>query len=142
MPTHPDEVRRRIPPDEIQLQVILGSLLGDATIVGRSGARRMRVVHAGERAGYAAWKLARLGPLVAAPLATDGDRVWFETVAHPLFDDLAPLFCSGARKRVRRAAVLRRLAPLGLAVWMSDLGRSRIAPDLLLPSQAALLLAT
>jgi hypothetical protein len=142
VPTHPDQVRRRIPPDEIQLQVILGCLLGDATLVGPAGSRRMRVVHAGERAPYAAWKLARLGPLVADPLAAEGDRVWFETVAHPLFDDLAPFFYVGAVKRVRREAVLERLAPLGLAVWMSDLGRSRIAPDLLLPSQAALLVAT
>ncbi len=141
MPTHPDEVRRRIAPDEVQVQVILGCLLGDAVLLGRAGARRMRVVHAVDRAAYAAWKVDRLGVLVALPLAREAERVWFETIPHPLFDDLAPFFYGPEGKRVDRQRVLDRLAPLGLAVWMSDLGRTRIAPDLLLPSQARLALA-
>lgn len=145
MPTHPDDVCRRIAPDEVQIQVILGSLLGDGVLVGRRGARRLRIVHGGDRIAYASWKHDRLGSLAAGPLRLEGDQVWFDTIPHPIFDDLAPLFYAGAtpfaEKRIRREPVLARLAPLGLAVWMSDVGRSQLRADLFLPGQARLALS-
>ena len=141
MPTHPDDVRRRIAPDEVQIQVILGSLLGDAAIVGRPGARRMCVVHRADRAAYAGWKRDRLGSMVASPLRYIGDRVGFDTIEHPVFDDLASFFYTDGKKRVRREPVLARLAPLGLAVWMSDVGRLPLVAGVFLPHQAQLALA-
>ncbi len=142
MPTHPDDVRRRIAPDEVQTQIILGSLLGDATLFGPAGRRRLSIVHAMTRLAYASWKHDQLASLVAMPLRSDGDLVWFDTIAHPFFDDLEPLFdrTSGVA-RIRRERVLPRLAPLGLAVWMSDVGRSELNAALFLPGQARLALS-
>lgn len=145
MPTHPDDVRRRIAPDEVQVQVILGSLLGDGVLVGRPGARRLRIVHGSGRLAYASWKHDRLGSFATAPVGLEGDQVWFDTIPHPVFDDLAPLFYdpgrAGGGKRIRRERVLARLAPLGLAVWMCDVGRSQLRADLFLPAQARLALS-
>ena len=132
MPTHPDVVRRRITPDEVQLQVILGSLLADAEIVGPPGARRLVIVHRADQSAYARWKHDRLGALAAGPPRVERGVVRIETIAHPLFDDLAPLFGGrpGGRRdrghrphpRTCREPVLERLRPLGLAIWMSDAG--------------------
>ena len=142
MPTHPDEVRRRIAPDEVQVQVILGSLLGDGTLYGQPGERRLSIIHSTGRLAYASWKRDRLGSLASSPLQTDGDLVWFETIAHPLLDDLARLCERGADgvDRISRERVVPWLAPLGLAVWMSDVGRTRLDAALFLPDQARLAL--
>lgn len=141
MPSHPDEVRRRIAPDDVQVQIILGSLLGDGVLHGPAGRRRLSVTHSMERLAYASWKHDQLGSLVAMPLRSDGDLIWFETIPHPFFDDLEPLFeRTGSRPRIRRERVLPRLAPLGLAVWMSDVGRAELRPSGFLPAQERLAL--
>ena len=56
----------------------------------------------------------------------------FTTIAHPLFDDLAVL---------PRRRLVELIAPLGLAVWMTDLGRLELRPDAFLPTQRRLALA-
>lgn len=126
----PTQALRRLAPDGVQLQVILGSLLGDGRIVGAPGQRRLRLAHS--RAAYARWKYDRLGPLAAAaPIERDG-LTRFETIAHPLFDDLA---WRG------RAELLALTGPLGLAVWLSDLGRIELRLDSFLPRQRSALWA-
>jgi hypothetical protein len=122
---HPDEVLRRFTPNAVQVQVILGSLLGGGALVGAPGRRRLRVRHVRERADYVRWKRDRLGPLVGVEAFENPAVVGFDTIAHPLFDDLAGLFPSvtDGRKLVRRDSVLRLLTPLGLAVWLTDVGR-------------------
>lgn len=133
---HPERVRRRLVPDEAQLQIMLGSLLGDARLEGEAGERRMYVSHAAERADYLRWKYERLAPFVGAPPVACGGQIAFRTISHPVFDDLAVLFAE------RRAHIVRDLlAPLGLAVWLTDLGRLQLRADLFLPTQRDLLLA-
>ena len=135
MGEHPERVRRRLVPDDGQLQIILGSLLGDARIEGVAGERRMCVSHRTERADYIWWKYERLAVFVKAPPAARVDHIAFRTIAHPLFDDLAELFAA------RRARVVRELlAPLGLAVWLTDMGRLELRADLFLPAQRELVL--
>ena len=117
---------RRLSPDPVQFQVILGSLLGDARIVGGPFDRRLRVAHRSDRAAYVWWKYDRLGALAGeAPTERDG-RLSFTTIAHPLFDDLSTL----SRKRL-----VELIAPLGLAVWMTDVGRLELRADAFLPAQ-------
>jgi len=129
---HPAQVRRRLVPDEAQVQILLGSLLGDARIEGALGERRVRIAHRVDRANYVWWKYARLLTFAEGPPERIGDRLGFRTIGHPLFDDLAPLFAS------RRSRVVRDLlAPLGLAVWMTDVGRLELRPELFLPAQRA-----
>lgn len=133
MGEHPERVRRRIVPDQAQVQIILGSLLGDARIEGPGGGRYMRVSHRRDRAEYVRWKYERLGALAAHAPIVCGDRIGFRTIAHPFFDDLARLFCGYASPRQRIVRDL--LAPLGLAVWMSDVGRLDLRAEVFLPAQ-------
>lgn len=130
---HPTRVRRRLVPDDAQVQIILGSLLGDARLEGPAGDRRMRVAHRVDRAAYVWWKYERLVTLAEIAPERSGGLIGFHTIAHPLFDDLAPLFAS---RRARRSRIVRDLlAPLGLAVWMTDVGRLELRPELFLPAQ-------
>ena len=130
---HPSRVRRRLVPDDAQVQIILGSLLGDARIEGAPGERHMRIAHRADRAGYVWWKYERLITLAEQPPERTGGVVGFATIGHPLFDDLAPLFASHGPSRSR--VVRELLAPLGLAVWMTDVGRLELRPELFLPAQ-------
>ncbi|MEK7863411.1 MAG: hypothetical protein AAB295_09130, partial [Chloroflexota bacterium] len=128
---HPNEARRRLVPDEAQVQVILGSLLGRARIRGAAGERWMRIVHAADDHDYIWWKYGRLASLALdTPHASSG-HITFRTIPHPLFDDLVPLFAARGRGRVRDL-----LAPLGLAVWMSDVGRLELRAELFLPERS------
>jgi LAGLIDADG DNA endonuclease family protein len=147
VPEHPAQVRRRIVPDDAQIQVILGSLLGSAALEGRPGARRLVIAHDAARADYVWWKYERLALIADAPPSQDGDRIGFRTIAHPIFDELACLLArrdgdlsvrpGGTRviaedaAREEAAATIRALLrPLGLAVWMADAGRVEIRPEL------------
>jgi len=121
-------------PDDAQLQIILGSLLGAARLEGEPGERRMRVALAPEREGYVRWKYDRLGALASDPPRIAEDGVGFETIAHPIFDDLAPLF---AAPRGRHRVLHELLAPLGLAVWMSDNGRIELRAEVFVPLREA-----
>ncbi len=136
MVEHPRLALRRIPPDAVQFQVILGSLLGEGRLIGDLGDRRLRIAHHRERSDYVRWKYDRLGPFAAeAPRARDL-IVGFDTVAHPLFDDLAQLFHEGVCGEETPPAVMRLLRPLGLAVWLADLGRIDLRADRLAKRQA------
>jgi len=135
---YPERVLRRVVPDPVQIQVILGSLLGDGRLEGCEGERRLRIAHHQGRAEYVWWKYERLGIFAAHAPLLRGDQLEFHTIAHPVFDDVAPLFAGSDRKRVREL-----LAPLGLAVWMTDVGRLRLRAEVFLPTQrAAALVAT
>jgi len=104
MREYPERVLRRVVPDPVQVQVILGSLLGDGRLEGSEGDRRLRIAHHQDRAEYVWWKYERLGAFAAHSPLLRGDLLEFHTIAHPVFDDLAPLFNGHDRKRVRRAA--------------------------------------
>jgi hypothetical protein len=130
---------RRLPPDPVQFQVILGSLLGDGRLVGLPYERRVRIAHRAVRRDYVLWKYDRLGPFAAdAPRDQEGGLVGFETVSHPLFDDLARLL---GDRFARHDAIERLLRPLGLAVWLCDVGRLDLRASAFLPAQRELALA-
>jgi len=131
VPEYPEQVRRRIVPDEAQVQIILGSLLGGATLAGALFARRMTIQHDARRADYVMWKYERLTQLAEGPPTRIGDRVRFRTIVHPIFDELA---CALALRRTRIVRDL--LGPLGLAVWMADVGRIELRPELFVPVRA------
>ena len=130
---HPERVRRRLVPDDAQMQILLGSLLGMARIHGVPGERRVHIGDRPERADYVWWKYERLIAFTECAPAVLGDRIGFRTIAHPLFDDLAPLF--HPRRPARSRVVRELLGPLGLAVWMTDAGRLQLRADLFLPTQ-------
>jgi len=137
---HPRAAVCRIPPDPVQFQVILGSLLGDGRLVGLPRQRRLRIAHRVERREYVMWKYDRLGPFPATPPRACGDDlIGFETASHPIFDDLARLF---ANRFARHDLIERLLRPLGLAVWLCDVGRLELRTNTFLPAQRELALAS
>jgi hypothetical protein len=137
---HPRTAFHRVPPDPVQFQVILGSLLGDGRLVGLPCQRRLRIAHRVERRDYVLWKYERLGPFAAGiPEDHGGGLSGFETVIHPLFDDLARLF---ANRFARHDVIERLLRPLGLAVWLSDVGRLELRASEFSPGQRLLALAS
>ena len=139
MVTDPRTAVRRVPPDPVQFQVILGSLLGDGRIAGLPRQRRLRIAHRVDRRDYVLWKYDRLGTFTACSPTERDDLVCFETVAHPVFDDLARLF---ADPHGRRDVIERLLRPLGLAVWLADVGRLELRTKTFLPEQRELALAS
>jgi hypothetical protein len=119
--------------------VILGSMLGDGLLIGPPYERRLRIAHSAARRDYVLWKYERLGPFAAeVPREYEGDLIGFETLSHPLFDDLARLF---ADRFAKHDLIDRLLRPLGLAVWLSDLGRLELRSSAFLPAQRELALA-
>ena len=126
----PDTALRRLAPDAVQLQVIVGSLLGDGRLTGRVGHRQLQIAH--QRHAYARWKYDRLASFAAGWPVRVADLTQFATIPHPLFDDLAVL---------DRAGLLALTGPLGLAVWLTDLGRIELRLDSFLPAQQAALCA-
>jgi hypothetical protein len=136
---HPRLALRRLPPDPVQFQVIFGSLLGDCHLVGVPRQRRLQVAHSVRRSDYVRWKYDRLGAFAAdAPEVRHG-LAQFETIAHPLFDDLARIL---ATRHSRHDAIVRLLRPLGLAVWLADFGRLELRSESFLPQQRVLALAS
>lgn len=128
----PQVALRRLPPDSVQLQVIIGSLLGDGQVEGRAGLRHLRVNHSRERESYVRWKYERLGAFASSPPRAVETRLELISVPHPVFDDLA---------RLDRAALIELLGPLGLAVWLADLGRLELSAESFLPHQRTALCA-
>jgi hypothetical protein len=119
--------------------VILGSLLGDGRLVGATRQRRLAIAHRADRRDYVLWKYDRLGPFASeAPRERDG-VLSFETVTHPLFDDLARVLSDPF---ARRDAITRLLRPLGLAVWLADVGQLELRANTFLPAQRELALAS
>jgi hypothetical protein len=120
---HPESVRRRVLPDQAQLQIILGSLMADSRLMGAPRERYVTFAQPIERAAYLWWKYDRLAVFAESPPITRGRRIGFRTIVHPLFDDLVPHL---ARPR----ATGHLLTHLGLAIWMTDLGRLDLRRDL------------
>ena len=113
MGEHPVRVRRRVVLDLAQVQIVLGSLMGDGSIEGEPGARRLVISEPRERAGYVWWKYEQLSAIADFPPQSLDGRVCFSTIAHPMFDDLATLIAGSAN-------VSELLTPLGRAVWRTD----------------------
>jgi hypothetical protein len=133
---YPEQVRRRLVPDDAQVQVILGSLLGAGRLHGDAGARWLLVSHELERADYVWWKYERLAAFAYAAPSLACERLMFRTIAHPFFDDVAALLADPTHPRVRRL-----LAPLGLAVWLADLGRIELREAIFVPHRSLALSA-
>ena len=118
---------------------MLGSLLGDGRLVGLPRQRQLRIAHCEGRRNYVLWKYERLGPFAAdAPREYEDGLVGFETVSHPVFDDLARLL---GNRFARQDLIERLLQPLGLAVWLADVGRLELRASAFLPAQRELALA-
>ncbi|HET8678615.1 MAG TPA: recombinase RecA [bacterium] len=105
-----------------QLQVLLGSALGDGSLrkAGTHSAS-FRVGHGKAQEEYAKWKHWMLEPF-SRNLTTVGNGVGFDTIAFPALADIRACLYEANGARAATVAVLDGLDARGVAVWYGDDG--------------------
>ena len=109
-----------MPLTRYQREMVIGSILGDATLASTTSGYCFRVHHGVKQAAFVDWKYQVLEPYVRSAPRVSGSGYYFRTVTHPEFNDLRVLFYEGKRKVVPAKSI--GLTPLGLAVWIMDDG--------------------
>lgn len=119
-------LRRQLVITPKQRSLMLGTLLGDASLSANAGGKRFRfeVRHGSAQREYVLWKYEILRDFVLSPPAYYGrtDSWRFRTITHPSFTELHNKFYQGRKKILpdNLAEILRD--PLSLAVWFMDDG--------------------
>lgn len=127
-PTFINRKKTEIPLTEEQKQIIIGSMLGDATKMGQSA---VKMKHGKEQKEYLYWKYRKLSNLVSdkahhsSPYEDKrgykGLVYRFFTKANTDIEDIVSMFHDDGKKVVT-SDVLDSLTPLSLAVWYMDDG--------------------
>ena len=105
-----------------QLGVVIGSLLGDGTLLETTRGWCFRSHHSARQAAYVLWKYERLRDFVQTPPREYENRIYFRTVSHSLFSSLRAQFYVGRRKVVPLDLLANEMTALALAVWIMDDG--------------------
>jgi recombination protein RecA len=110
---------------EQQLQLILGSLMGDGNLSpntrDRSGTR-FRMGHGAKQAAYLDWKASLLGNIPYARTTNAKGAVFADFTPLPELSELHEAVYFGDSKKHLTWDYLKRLTPLALAVWYMDDG--------------------
>jgi recombination protein RecA len=108
-----------------QVQVILGSLMGDANLSanrrGRSGAR-FRMGHGAKQAAYLDWKVSLLENIPHSRTSNAKEAVFADFTPLAELGELAEAVYFGDGKKHLSWDYLKSLTPLALAVWYMDDG--------------------
>jgi recombination protein RecA len=108
-----------------QLQVVLGSLMGDGNLSpnrrGRSGAR-FRMGHGAKQAGYLDWKVSLLGNIGHTRTVNAKGAVFADFTPLPELGEVHEAVYFGDGKKHLTWEYLKSLTPLALAVWYMDDG--------------------
>ena len=113
---------RATPFNSRQWELMIGSLLGDATLLKTTSGYCFRVHHGRRQQELVDWKYAELARFVRTAPKTSGNGYYFRTVSHPRLADLRESFYSQNRKVVPYELLESNLSELGLAVWIMDDG--------------------
>lgn len=122
METHFGRKARTIPLTGRQYEIVVGSLLGDATLAATTSGYCFRVHHGLAQRDLVDWKYAELRQFVRTPPRVSGSGYYFRTVTHPALSDLRTKFYPEGRKSVPVDVLRRYFTPLALAVWIMDDG--------------------
>jgi recombination protein RecA len=110
---------------EQQIQVILGSLMGDGNLSptprGRSGTR-FRLGHGAKQAGYLDWKVSLLENIPHSRTVNAKGAVFADFTPLPELAELRETVYFGDGKKHLTWEYLKKLTPLALAVWYMDDG--------------------
>jgi recombination protein RecA len=110
---------------EQQIQLILGSLMGDGNLSpnpkGRSGTR-FRMGHGAKQVAYLDWKASLLGNIPYARTMNAKGAVFADFTPLPELSELREAVYFGDGKKYLTWDYLKRLTPLALAVWYMDDG--------------------
>jgi hypothetical protein len=101
---------------------MIGSLLGDATLLKTTSGFCFRVHHGLRQRNLVDWKHAELARLVRTAPRVSGNGYYFRTVSHPELADLRKSFYIGNRKIVPLELLESHLTDFGFAVWIMDDG--------------------
>jgi recombination protein RecA len=116
---------------EQQLQLILGSLMGDGSLSpnrrGRSGTR-FRMGHGVKQTAYLDWKVSLLGNIPHARTTNAKGAVFADFTPLPELGELREVVYFGDGKKHLTWDYLKRLTPLALAVWYMDDGSFTLRP--------------
>ena len=110
---------------EQQLQLILGSLMGDGNLSpnrrGRFGTR-FRMGHGAKQAAYLDWKVSLLGNILHSRTVNAKGAVFADFTPLPELSELREAVYFGDGKKHLTWDYLKSLTPLALAVWYMDDG--------------------
>jgi recombination protein RecA len=110
---------------EQQLQLILGSLMGDGNLSpnrrGRTGVR-FRMGHGAKQTAYLCWKASLLGNIPHTRTTNAKGAVFADFTPLPELSELREAVYFGDDKKHLTWDYLKRLTPLALAVWYMDDG--------------------
>jgi hypothetical protein len=101
---------------------MIGSLLGDATLLKSTSGYCFRVHHGHRQRAVVDWKYAELARFVRTAPRTSGNGYYFRTVTHPRLAELRESFYAAERKIVPIKLLGSTLTEFGLAVWIMDDG--------------------
>jgi hypothetical protein len=101
---------------------MIGSLLGDATLLKTTSGYCFRVHHGRRQHDLVDWKYTELARFVRTAPRVSGNGYYFRTVTHPRLAELRESFYTGERKIVPIRLLQSSLTELGLAVWLMDDG--------------------
>jgi hypothetical protein len=102
--------------------LVIGSLLGDATLLRTTSGWCFRVHHGLAQRTLVNWKHELLSEYVRTGPRESGPGIYFRTVTHPAFGELREQFYAGAKKIVPLDLIERELDEFGVAVWTMDDG--------------------
>ena len=102
--------------------MIVGSLLGDATLLATTAGYCFRVHHGLRQRSLVDWKYRWLRQFVRTPPRVSGNGIYFRTVTHPALSELRKQFYRGRTKIVPLSLLEREFDHLALAVWIMDDG--------------------
>jgi recombination protein RecA len=108
-----------------QMQVVLGSLMGDGNLSpntrGRSGTR-FRLGHGAKQAAYLDWKISLLGNIERTRTSNAKGAVFADFTPLPELAEIHDAVYFGDGKKHLSWDYLKELTPLALAVWYMDDG--------------------
>ena len=104
------------------MELIVGSLLGDATLLKTTAGWCFRVHHGHKQHDLVDWKYAELAKFVRSAPKTSGNGYYFRTISHPTLADIRELFYVDNIKVVPFALLESNLTDFGLAIWIMDDG--------------------
>jgi hypothetical protein len=113
---------RQRPLDRIQREFIVGSLLGDGTLLKTTSGWCFRVHHGLAQRSYVDFKHRFVHEYVQSPPRQSGRAYYFRTITHLAFSEYRERFYQANRKIVPIELLREQLTGLGLAIWLMDDG--------------------
>lgn len=105
-----------------QLELVVGTMLGDGYLVKTTMGYALRINHSIKQKVYVDWKHNQLRDFVNSVPRQSGNTYYFRTVTHPKFVELREQFYKDRLKVIPKSLIQELLNPFILAVWMMDDG--------------------